>query len=273
MPALIDVTDPPEGEAPAPVSAYAEVILNDRLVFKTRPKTRQTSPYFNASSERFVRDWTTERLTVVIRDERDREKDAILGVVDFPTLGDVFSQTLSVTRWYPLRGGLGWGIVRMSFLWKAIDIDLPRGISGYDIVSVSIRSIRALELAPSVSSDTLRATSVTFETESDSQTVSGAIADSATDLALQQDDRQSLRSSRSGNSGAKVFAWEMPSPVVLAVKYRLSTFLVVKFFVRLSRARCSRMAQWARLTLLPAPRADPVRRPQEEDAGVGDRHA
>jgi hypothetical protein len=30
-------------------------------------------PYFNAVSERFVRDWRMAKLTIVIRDERDRE--------------------------------------------------------------------------------------------------------------------------------------------------------------------------------------------------------
>jgi hypothetical protein len=93
------MTDLAEGEAPVPVSAYAEVVLNDRLVFRSRSKARQTSPYFNAVSVRFIRDWTAERVTIVIKDERDRERDVILGVIDFPTLADIFTDSSSTTRY------------------------------------------------------------------------------------------------------------------------------------------------------------------------------
>lgn len=90
--------------------------------------------------------------------------------------------------------------------------------------------MRALELAPSISANTLRATSVVFETEADSATVSGACEDSSTSLDL-PDDGHSIRSGRS-SSISKTFAWDVPEPVSLAVLYRLSTFFVIKFSTR-----------------------------------------
>lgn len=39
------------------------------------------TPFFNASTERFVRDWRSAHVTVVVRDSRLRESDPILGLV------------------------------------------------------------------------------------------------------------------------------------------------------------------------------------------------
>jgi hypothetical protein len=69
--AALDVDPQPwEGKPP---SAYAEVILNGKLVYRTRTKQLSPAPYWNATGERFIRDWTKARLVVVVRDERDRE--------------------------------------------------------------------------------------------------------------------------------------------------------------------------------------------------------
>lgn len=67
------VVDSMPWEQERPPSAYAEVILNGRLVYRTRTKQINPSPYWNATGERFIRDWSKARLVVVIRDERDRE--------------------------------------------------------------------------------------------------------------------------------------------------------------------------------------------------------
>ena len=72
-PAQESVVDSMPWESERPPSAYAEVILNGRLVYRTRTKQINPSPYWNATGERFIRDWSKARLVVVIRDERDRE--------------------------------------------------------------------------------------------------------------------------------------------------------------------------------------------------------
>lgn len=75
-PALADVIDRTPAENPDPPSAYCEIHLNDRLIYRTRTKQMTPLPYFNAVSERFLRDWRMAKLTVVVRDERDREHGA-----------------------------------------------------------------------------------------------------------------------------------------------------------------------------------------------------
>jgi hypothetical protein len=72
-PALAEEIDRTPAEHPDPPSAYCEVHLNDRLVYRTRTKQVTPLPYFNAVSERFLRDWSMAKIVFVVRDERDRE--------------------------------------------------------------------------------------------------------------------------------------------------------------------------------------------------------
>ena len=72
-PALADVTDRTPAENPDPPSAYCEVHLNDHYVYRTRTKQVSPMPYFNAVSERFIRDWRMAKIVFVVRDDRDRE--------------------------------------------------------------------------------------------------------------------------------------------------------------------------------------------------------
>ena len=72
-PALSEVIDRTSAENTEPPSAYCEVHLNDALVYRTRTKQITPSPYFNAVSERFVRDWRMAKVVFVVRDERNLE--------------------------------------------------------------------------------------------------------------------------------------------------------------------------------------------------------
>ena len=72
-PALAAEVDRTPVENPEPPSAYCEVHLNDRMVYRTRTKQVTPLPYFNAVSERFLRDWRMAKIVFVVRDERDRE--------------------------------------------------------------------------------------------------------------------------------------------------------------------------------------------------------
>ncbi len=72
-PALADVIDRTPAENPDPPSAYCEVHLNDRYIYRTRTKQFTPLPYYNAVSERFIRDWRMAKIVFVVRDDRDRE--------------------------------------------------------------------------------------------------------------------------------------------------------------------------------------------------------
>ncbi|KIR34026.1 C2 domain-containing protein [Cryptococcus deuterogattii MMRL2647] len=139
-PALGHVTDRSANEISDPPSAYCEVHLNDKLVYKTRTKEVTPMPYYNAVSERFVRDWTKGKIVFVVRDARDREHDPILGLVVI-NLHDILKETSQITRWFPLTAGLGWGRIRLSLLWKSLEMSIPRGISGYEVGTVQIKNL------------------------------------------------------------------------------------------------------------------------------------
>ncbi|CAG8498679.1 12851_t:CDS:10, partial [Acaulospora morrowiae] len=115
---------------------YGIVYLNDRCVYRTRTKLNNVAPFWNASTEHFVRDWQTAIVRVIIKDHKDLEYDPVIGMVTIP-LKDLFEkrEKKKVTKWYPLRHGVGCGKVRLSFLYKPISIRLKpheRGFSRLD---------------------------------------------------------------------------------------------------------------------------------------------
>ena len=67
-------------------------------------------PFFEAGTEVFLRDWQETVLRVVVRDSALREKDPILGIVDF-RLKDVFTESSEVSGLYSLQEGIGFGLV------------------------------------------------------------------------------------------------------------------------------------------------------------------
>lgn len=73
MIALADTIDSGAWEADKLPSAYAEVILNGKLVFRTRTKQLSPQPYWNARAERFIRDFSVARMVIVVRNEKNRE--------------------------------------------------------------------------------------------------------------------------------------------------------------------------------------------------------
>ena len=105
-------------------SAYCTILINDELVYKTRTKVVSSRPIFEAGTERFVRDWRSCIVTVSARDSRNRQHDPIIGVVPL-RLGDVLQTSSQSTRWYPLDGGIGFGRIRISLLWRSVELRLP----------------------------------------------------------------------------------------------------------------------------------------------------
>ncbi|KAI1403785.1 hypothetical protein F4819DRAFT_191347 [Hypoxylon fuscum] len=113
-------------------NAYCTILLNDELVYKTRTKVVSSKPIFNAGTERFVRDWKSAIVTVTVRDSRNRQHDPIIGVVPLK-LSDLMQTSSQVTRWYPLDGGVGFGRVRISLLFRSVELKLPPSQLGWDV--------------------------------------------------------------------------------------------------------------------------------------------
>ncbi|KAF2767213.1 hypothetical protein EJ03DRAFT_329373 [Teratosphaeria nubilosa] len=113
-------------------TSYCTILFNDELVYRTRAKAVSSQPIFNAGTERFIRDWRSAIVTVTVRDSRNREHDPILGVVPLK-LSDILDTASQVTRWYPLDGGIGFGRIRISLLFRSIETRLPPQQLGWDV--------------------------------------------------------------------------------------------------------------------------------------------
>jgi hypothetical protein len=79
-----------------------------------------------------MRDWRSGIITVTVRDQRMREHDPILGVISLK-LSDILQSSSQVTRWYPLGGGIGYGRIRISLLFRSVEVRLPPQQLGWDV--------------------------------------------------------------------------------------------------------------------------------------------
>jgi len=61
-----------------------------------------------------------------------REHDPILGVVPLK-LSDILQTSSQVTRWYPLDGGIGFGRIRISLLFRSVETRLSLNQLGWDV--------------------------------------------------------------------------------------------------------------------------------------------
>jgi len=156
--------------------------------------------------------------------------------------------------WFPIVGGLGWGRIRISLLWKPIDISLPPGVSGYEIATLEVLSMSATD----VGKHTERNLSVTIETETDKFTLA---------FPVPGDDIDGHRSSLSINSmmppattpssiktnDLTELEWEITKPIRLAVEYRHSCSVLVSFVTRSSVLKKKRVIGLATIRLNDCP--------------------
>jgi hypothetical protein len=84
-------------------------------------------------------------VTITVRDQRMREHDPILGVVPLK-LSDILQTSSQVTRWYPLDGGIGFGRIRISVLFRSIETRLPINQLGWDVGTVEFTSDKLLAI-------------------------------------------------------------------------------------------------------------------------------
>lgn len=121
-------------------SAYCTVIVNHNKTYKTRTKPQNTKPFFNAICERFVRDWTSCEVYVSVRDARLHEDDALLGIVHLP-LSEVFKNRSQRNGFWPISGGIGYGKIRLSMVWRSIQLQAPRNLVGWQYGTVNVQPI------------------------------------------------------------------------------------------------------------------------------------
>ncbi|KAF2237547.1 hypothetical protein EV356DRAFT_378419 [Viridothelium virens] len=130
--ATADVDDGDEAEQDDDLpSSYCTVILNHQKIFKTRTKPKNAKPFFNAGTERFIRDWRNSEVLIAVRDARIHEMDALLGVVTLP-LQHLFEERSQCVGVYPIAGGIGYGRIRISTVFRAVKTQLPRELKGWE---------------------------------------------------------------------------------------------------------------------------------------------
>lgn len=129
-PARPDTGEIKEEQSKKLPSSYCTILINDELVYKTRTKVVSSKPIFEAGTERFIRDWRSAIVTVTVRDSRHREHDPIIGVVPLK-LSDILQASSQSTKWYPLDGGIGFGRIRISLLFRSVELRLPPAQLGF----------------------------------------------------------------------------------------------------------------------------------------------
>lgn len=121
-------------------SSYVNIILNQQKIYRTRTKPKNAKPFFNAGTERFVRDWQTTEVMISVRDDRERENDALLGIIYLP-LRRVFEHRSQVMESYPLAGGIGYGRARISMVWRSMELKLPKELLGWNYGTIEVKGV------------------------------------------------------------------------------------------------------------------------------------
>ncbi|KAJ7623300.1 hypothetical protein FB45DRAFT_1031228 [Roridomyces roridus] len=124
------------GQAPA----YCTVILNHERVYTTRTRLRSNKPFFSTGTERFIKDWRTTSLIIAVRDSCMGE-DPLIGAVDL-SLPKLLSGRSQICDEFSLAGGIGYGRVKISLVFRSVLIDptrLPRSLVGWDVATLDIQ--------------------------------------------------------------------------------------------------------------------------------------
>ncbi|RMJ23894.1 C2 domain-containing protein [Aspergillus sp. HF37] len=121
------------------LSSYCTIILNHRRISKTRTKPKSGKPTFNVGVERFIRDWRSTEIILSVRDQRVHDHDPLIGIVVLP-LAEIFKQRSQVSEYFPLCGGIGNGRVRISMVFRSVQLQAPVELLGWDYGVLRITS-------------------------------------------------------------------------------------------------------------------------------------
>lgn len=133
-----EADDEAEGGEGLP-SAFCTIIINHSKVFKTRTKPKNAKPFYNAGIERFIPDWQNAECYISVRDARVKEDDPLLGIVHL-SLVEVFKDRSQVNGFYPLMGGVGFGRVRISMVWRSVQLQAPPQDLGWNYGTLEVQS-------------------------------------------------------------------------------------------------------------------------------------
>jgi len=137
-------------------SAYCTILINHKKQFKTRTKPQNSKPFYNAGCERFIRDWRDCEVFVSVRDSRLDEDDPLLGIVHLP-LYEIFKERSQVMGTWPLAGGIGHGKIRLSMVWRSVQLQAPVNLIGWDYGTLEVQpQITALDLPSDLQSCKLK---------------------------------------------------------------------------------------------------------------------
>lgn len=137
-------------------SAYCTILVNHKKQFKTRTKPQNSKPFYNAGCERFIRDWRDCEVFVSVRDSRLDEDDPLLGIVHLP-LYEIFKERSQVMGTWPLAGGIGHGKIRLSMVWRSVQLQAPENLIGWDYGTLEVQpQITALDLPSNLQSCKLK---------------------------------------------------------------------------------------------------------------------
>ncbi|KAJ3782097.1 hypothetical protein GGU10DRAFT_276229 [Lentinula aff. detonsa] len=137
-------------------SPYCTIIINHSKVYKTRTKMKANNPYYDAGTERFIKSWPNTVVMIAVRDARLHEVDPLIGVVVLP-LQQLFVKRgkSQVTDTFPLVGGIGYGRLKCSLVFRSVQIQpspetFPKAWLGWDVGTLEVKTetIRASEDLP-----------------------------------------------------------------------------------------------------------------------------
>ena len=137
------------------------------MIYKTRVKQYSSMPYFEAGTERFIRDWRETVVRVQVRDARYayfcrittvltaafrvREKDPVLGIATVK-LSELFKNASEVTRLFSLQEGVGYGRANISFMFRQVKTPLPPSMLGWETGTLEIPGDIRIEPTPEFTS-------------------------------------------------------------------------------------------------------------------------
>ncbi|KAI8391172.1 uncharacterized protein BYT42DRAFT_555889 [Radiomyces spectabilis] len=126
------------------ISPYAVLYISDRKAYQTRAKLNNPSPYWNAISEHFIKDFNHDFLRISIKNNADLEHDPVLGtkVIRLKEYlegeGDKYK---GMERWIPLANGIGFGKFHLNLKYKPVKLTVPRPLRGADVGTLVIGSV------------------------------------------------------------------------------------------------------------------------------------
>lgn len=120
-------------------SAYCTVILNSNKVFRTRTKPKNAKPFYNAGVERYIGDWRNAEVYISVRDARLKEDDPLIGIVHLP-LAEIFKSRSQTNGFYPLTGGVGYGRIRISMVWRSVQLQASPEAIGWNCGTIEVQS-------------------------------------------------------------------------------------------------------------------------------------